>query len=199
MFYLPTAEQIKAVMESKGYKVFGSAKGYDLNLFGVRTDDIESNKFNDWVGVMYLAHGVWNLFVFPATTDPGLYWRQNPMNVNGTAMLKPGQYRAAWKLGKHQGKYEALVQNKKVTVYRDPDRDRYLEPDEGHTQTGLFGINIHRASIQAPSQNVNKWSAGCQVLQDPIQFDFLMELVRKAVSVYGNGFTYTLLIEADFK
>ncbi len=196
--YLPSPEQIAAVMLAKGYRVFDDRKGYDLNLFGVRSSDTSSNEFNDWVGVMYMAHGVWNLFAFPATTDPGLYWRQHPMNVKGTAMLKRGQYRGAWELGQHQGRYDALVQRKAVTVYRDPDRDRYLDPDEGQTQTGLYGINIHRASTKAPSAAVNKWSAGCQVLQDPIQFDFLIALARKAASIYGNGFTYTLLDEADF-
>lgn len=196
MFYLPNAEDIRTVMQSKGYAVFDGSKGYDLNLFGVRTADRAANTFNDWVGVMYRQHGVWNLFPFPATTDPGLYWRQNPMNVAGTAMLKPGQWRGCWKLGKHQGKYEALTQVKPVTVYRDADRDKLAET--GPEDTGLFGINIHRASSKQASSQVNKWSAGCQVIADPLQFEFLMELARKSASLYGPNFSYTLLDEADF-
>ena len=197
MFYVPSGDRLKAVMLSKGYTVFASTKGYDLNLFGVRTGDVEENKFNDWVGAMYLSKGVWNTFAFPATTDPGLYWRQNPMNVNGTAVLKPGQYRGAYKLGEHKG-YPALQQSKPLVVYRDFNRDQYLDLDESNTQEGMFGINIHRASSRAPSENVNKWSAGCQVLQDPVQFGFFIELVRKSVSLHGNSFTYTLMTEADF-
>ncbi len=198
MFYPPTAEVIRGVMESKGYVVFDSAKGYDLNLFGIRTADAGANTFNDWVGVMYLTRGVWSCFVFPATTDPGLYWRENPMNVSGTAILKPGQYRGAWEIGRHQGRYEALTQKKTVTVYRDADRDGELTMDEGNTQTGMFGINIHRASASALSSSVNKWSAGCQVLQDALHFDFLMALANKSKILFGNGFTYTLLLEDDF-
>ena len=195
--YLPTPEQIKAVMRSKGYVVFGGGPhGYDLNIFGVRTEDRAANTFNDWVGVMYLQHGVWNLFAFPATTDPGLYWRQHPMNVKGTAMLKPGQYRSAWELGYHQGKYEALTQCKDVTVYRDADRDNLAET--GPEDTGRFGINIHRANAKQASSQVDKWSAGCQVLADPMQFDFLLNLARKSASIYGNHFSYTLLEEGDF-
>lgn len=197
MFYPPNGEVIKSVMRSKGHAVFGNPKGYDLNLFGIRTANTASNKFNDWVGAMYLNDGMWNKFVFPATTDPGAYWRANPMNVNGTAVLKPGQYRGSYKLGKHK-LYDALQQKGPVTVYRDSDRDGELDLDEGNTESGMFGINIHRASAHSPSDQINKWSAGCQVLQDPIQFEFLMDLARKSASIYGNSFTYTLLTEADF-
>jgi hypothetical protein len=198
-FYPPQALKIKEVMRSKNYSVFGSQKGYDLNIFGIRTKDMESNKFNDWIGVMWLYHDVWNMLTFPATTDPGSYWRKNPMNVNGTALLKPGQYKGAYILGKHGGKYDALVQQgNEVTVYRDADRDNILEPDENETMSGYFGINIHRASSLQPSENVNKWSAGCQVIQDPIQFKMFMDLVKKSSEIYGNKFTYTLLTEEDF-
>jgi len=194
----PTVDQLLKAMEAKGYAVFKDEKGYDLNLIGVRTADTEANTFNDWLCVMYQQHGVWNLFAFPATTDPGLYWRLHPMNALGTAMLKPDQYRGAWKLGKHKGKYNALVQGKDVTVYRDADRDSLLEPDEGNTETGMFGINIHRSNPQQASANVDKWSAGCQVLADPIHFDFLMALANKSAELYGPHFTYTLLTERDF-
>lgn len=196
-FYVPSADHVEDVMRSKGYAVFDDPRGFDLNIFGVRTADTDSNKFNDWLCVMYLNDGIWNLFSFPATTDPGLYWRENPMNVNGTAMLKPGQYRSAYMLGEHKG-YPALQQRTPLLVYRDADRDQYLEPDEDNVQEGMFGINIHRASAYAPSSEVNKWSAGCQVLQDPIHFEFLLNLVRASSKLYGNRFTYTLLTEADF-
>lgn len=197
MFYPPNAEVIKNVMRSKGHAVFGSPKGYDLNLFGIRTTDTRANEFNDWVGVMYLEGGVWNKFVFPATTDPGAYWREHPMNADGTAALKPGQYRSSHKVGEHKG-YPALQQKGPVVVYRDPDRNLELNLDDSNVQEGMFGINIHRASIRAPSNVVNKWSAGCQVLQDPIQFGFLLELACKSALLHGNSFTYTLLTEADF-
>jgi len=195
---LPTPERVKAVMRAKSYLVFGNQeKGYDLNLFGIRTADRTSNRFNDLIGVMYLHDDVWNCFMFPATTDPGLYWREHPMNVDGVAILKPGQYRGAYKVGEHKG-YSALQQQKAMKVYRDSNKDKVLEMDESTVKEGIFGINIHRASSMSPSDNVDKWSAGCQVLQDPIQFEFLMDLARKASDIHGNSFTYTLLEEADF-
>lgn len=197
MFQAPTAKQIADAMRSKGYKIFANPKGYDLNLFGIRTEHTADNTFNDWVGAMYLDEDRWSCFAFPATTDPGLYWRLHPMNVDGTAMLKPGQYRGAYKVGTHKG-YPALQQRAPVKVYRDADRDAELEPDESTVQEGLFGINIHRASSRRPSDTVDKWSAGCQVLQDPLHFDFLMALAGRAAEIYGNSFTYTLIAEADF-
>ena len=185
-------------MRSKGYKVFENAKGYDLNLFGIRTDDASADSFNDWVGVMYRAGDVWAMFAFPATTDPGLYWREQPMNVKGTAILKPDQYRGSHMVGRHKG-YGALKQKGPVTVYRDADRDAELDMNEAAVDEGMFGINIHRASSRRASTRVSKWSAGCQVLQDPIHFDFLMAMARKSATIYGNSFTYTLLAQSDFQ
>jgi len=198
MKMLPSPGMIKAAMRHKGYVVFGNeAKGYDLNLFGIRTNDDHSNKFNDIVGVMYLAQGQWNHFMFPATTDPGIYWRENPMNVDGTAILVPGQYRGAYKVGTHKG-YPALQQKKPLKVYRDGDKDEILDMDPSTIKEGMYGINIHRANAKQASSEVNKWSAGCQVLADPFQFEFLMALCEKAKSLFGNSFTYTLLEESDF-
>ena len=195
---LPSPGIIKAVMRGKGYLVFGNeAKGYDLNLFGIRTKDPTANTFNDIVGVMYLENGSWCCFMFPATTDPGVYWRENPMNRDGTAILVPGQHRSAYMVGKHKG-YPALQQRKVLPVYRDDDKDDVLEMDPDTIQKGMFGINIHRANSKTASSQVNKWSAGCQVLADPLHFNFLMALAEKSASIHGNGFTYTLLEEEDF-
>lgn len=191
-----TPEQIMAVMAAKGYVVFDDARGYDVNVFGIRTSDDDGNDFNDVVGVMYVSHGRWVCFQFPATTDPGVYWRQHPMNVAGTAILVPGQYRGAYKLGQHKG-YEALQQAKPLRVYRDSDSDEELDFDVP-VQTGMFGVNIHRASSKAVSSAVDRWSAGCQVIADPLHFRFLIEICKEAAKLYGNSFTYTLLTDKDF-
>lgn len=196
MFSLPTPQSIKAAIRSKGYVVFGDERGYDLNIFGIRTNDSQSNSFNDLVGVMYLFDNKWNCFYFPATTDPGTYWREHPMNVDGTAILVPGQYRGAYKVGEHKG-YPALQQQKPLKVYRDNNKDKVLNMDPASIKEGMYSINIHRSSHLHPSTQVNKWSAGCQVIQDPLQFEFLISLARKASEIYGNSFTYTLLTEDD--
>ncbi len=168
---------------------------YNLNLIGVRTNDNKANKFNDYLSALFFVNDQPQCLSFPITTDPGLYYRRNPANVRGTAIVKPGQYKGLWQLGKHQGKYLALVQTGPVTVYRDNDKDDEL--DEAETQTGLFGINCHRANEKTTSHQVDRWSAGCQVIANPQDFHLLIALCQRAAQTYGDRFTYTLLQEGD--
>ena len=114
------------------------------------------------------------------------------MSSLGTAMLKEGQYIDAYKQGLHKGQYTALVQDKPVTTYRDYDRNAVFDFGQKET-TGNYGINIHKAG--ADSQNVDKWSAGCQVFQKSEDFQEFMQLTDKHKSNYGNKYTYTLLDE----
>ena len=187
---------VRFVIESKGYKVFDGDE-YDLNIWGIRTSDDSANSFNDWLCVTYNDKGNWPFYAFPATTDPGLYYRENPINVKGTAILPPGQYRSMWKLGQHRGKYDALVQNSKVTVWRDDNKDTFLEA--GPEDAGWHGINCHRASEVRTSTRVDKWSAGCQVLASPSNFDTLMKLCNYAAVQWGDTFTYTLIESKDLE
>ena len=193
----PTVSDIIRVLQEKSFRLFENKAGYDLNIVGIRSTELSQESFNDWITVFYFSDGRWNYFPFPGTTDPGSFYLQNPINVSGTAILKPGQYRGSHKIGKHKN-YKALQQKKPVTVYRDDNRNGYLDTANMQQETGMFGINIHRSNAHRPSTVVGKWSAGCQVLQDPAHFNFLLELCALSVTKYGNSFTYTLLEEADF-
>lgn len=190
----PTQEQIRAAYEDRGYVLFPGA--YNMNLWGVRSADSLPNTFNDWVGFVCQSGSIWCAYAFPATTDPGTYWRLNPVNVRGTAIMAPGQYKGAYKIGLHKG-YKALQQKGPVTVWRDADRDNRLDTD-GRQETGVFGLNIHRASPAGVSGRVDRWSAGCQVLADSAHFAFLMDMCGRSRQKYGNSFTYTLFDEKDF-
>lgn len=197
MFPAPVVQDVVAVMNSKDYEVFENSKGHDLNIVGIRTASIEEEKFNDWLTAFYIFDGVWNYFAFPATTDPGTFYRKNPLTVKGTAVLKPGQYRGVYQIGKHKG-YKALQQIGYMTVYRDANRDTLLDTTGMQEDTGLHAINIHRSNAHRPSVVVGKWSAGCQVFQDPDHFQFFLALCERASEKYGNKFSYSLLEEADF-
>jgi hypothetical protein len=84
-------------------------------------------------------------------------------------------------------------------VYRDKNKDdKYNRIPEDITQ-GIYGINIHRSSPTGSSNLVNKWSAGCQVLQDVNDFNELMHIAHLALGKYGNSFTYTLLESKNIK
>ena len=191
---------LEKIYDKKGYAFFTNGD-YNLNVFGIRSYPGTVNKFDDLVGVAYKVNGAWQIKCYHATTDPGLYYLNNPMNVNGTAILKEGQYRAGWKIGLHKGQYKALVQNKPVTVYRDRNQDSKHDFDDRNTETGMFGINIHRATANPgqTSAQVDKWSAGCQVIASYDDFAEFMRIVEKASAKYGSVFTYTLFKQRDFE
>ena len=177
----PTIEELKAKFTELGYK------WEPFHLIGIRSAANEPNKFDDLIGVIDGNE----VKFYSGTTNPGTYWLNSPMNPLGTAVLKVGQYLDTWSIGFHKGKYTALVQVKPVTVHRDADKDSVAE-EQGKETTGLYGINIHRANESAISQNIDKWSAGCQVLNNPKQFKQFIEACQNSKKKY---FTYTLLHE----
>jgi hypothetical protein len=178
-------------LKDKGYVIYDQP--YQLNIIGVRNAQSQPNKFDDQLYVFYKdENSNWVLKEYPITTDTGTYWLLNPMSSQGSAMLKEGQYIDAYKQGLHKGQYTALIQQKPVTTYRDYDRNAFFDFGQKET-TGLYGINIHKAG--SDSQDVNKWSAGCQVFQKSDDFQEFMQLTDKHKSNYGNNFTYTLLDE----
>lgn len=158
-----------------------------FHIIGVRSKANEKNNFDDTI---YVINGKF-FSSYSCTTNPGTYWLLNLMNPKGTAVLAPGQYQDTFAFGLHQGKYEALVQIKPVTVFRDNDKDDTAE-EQGVKESGMFGIHIHRANPSIISKLIDKWSAGCQVLNDPKQFDALMAACKKSKN---KSFTYTLLEE----
>lgn len=188
-------------MSKKGYTFFDGDKELNINIIGVRRDNAGTNTFDDFIVVIYKNANLKDIIkVYPATTDPGQYWLENPMNPRGTAVLVPGQYRGTWKLGKHQNKYEALVQRKTVKVWRDNTKDSTIDYDSfSNINEGFFGINIHRSNPYDKSYVVNRWSAGCQVFQSVHDFDEFMDICRRSSALYGNSFSYTLLTEQDLR
>jgi hypothetical protein len=190
-----TKEQIQRAVEAQGYKFFKAGE-YNVNIVGIRNSETAgkvTNKFDDLITVSYKVDGEWQYHEFECTTDPGTHWVENVLNKKGVAILKPGQYSKSHKIRKHQGRYEALGQQNPVTVYRDNNKDGNY--DLVKTDTGLFGINIHRATKYAgrKSTQIDKWSAGCQVIASNDDWVKFMKIMRKARSTWSNNFTYTLI------
>lgn len=167
---------------------------WNLNLIGVRSNNRDANQFNDVLCVLFQVDGKQHCYQFDMTADPGVYYRENPINVDGTSQLVPGHYPACWQIGAHRGQYKALVQRGLMNVYRDNDLNDQLD-DIDVVQSGYFGINLHRANPDRLSIQVDKWSAGCQVIADPVDFELLMALVKKSAQKYGDKLSYTLLTE----
>lgn len=196
-----TKEQIEKAVKSKGYVWFEDSnnKGFDVNIVGVRnlsTGDKVTNVFDDFITISYKENGEWKFYCWNATTDPGKKGVMEYHNKKGVARLVPAQYRKTWTVDKHQGKYEALCQRlADVSVWRDPDKDLIFE--NMLTDTGMFGINIHKAGQD--STWVENWSEGCQVFKRVKDFDVFMGICKKAAKIHGNGFTYTLITSEDIK
>lgn len=193
----PTYASIKKAVKSKGHAFFESGN-YNVNLIGVRGSTRTAGKWDDKFYLLYKENGKEKMLSFGNfTTDPGTYYLQHPMNPKGCAILVPGQYKGAYKIGLHNGKYEALVETGgPVSVYRDNNKNTVLDMSNKTIQRGNFGINIHHGGN---SSTIGKYSAGCQVFKNPADLQTLLNVCKKSRNLYGNSFTYTLLNASDIK
>lgn len=190
-----TREQIEKAVKAKGYKYFENGD-YNVNIIGVRNSEPSkkvTNLFDDWLTISFKINGVWQFYIWSATTDPGKAPMLKGNNGTGTARVVPGQYPGSHMVRLHQGKYEALGQKGNISVYRDADKD--LEYDIDKITTGVYGINIHKAGQD--STWVDGWSEGCQVFKRVKDFDVFMKICKQAAKLHTNSFTYTLIESKD--
>jgi len=117
--------------------------------------------FDDWISISFKINGVWQFFIWSATTDPGKAPMAQGNNGTGTARIVPGQYPGSHMVGLHQGKYEALRQKANVKVYRDANKDMVY--DESKITEGVYGINIHKAGQD--STWVDHWYSWLHCIQ----------------------------------
>lgn len=190
-----TLKQIIKTMKAKNMVVFEhDSKPFNLNIVGLRSTDIDVNEFNDWLVVFWKYKGKWSQYWMKCTTLSGLYYLENPVNPKGSAILCDGQYKGVYQLDLHNSKYMALCQRLgEVEVWRDNDKDSEFDFENESKEWGMFGINIHRASSTQTLDEIGKNSAGCQVIQNPQNFDLFIQLCQESSEIYGNKFTYTLL------
>lgn len=162
------ASRIVKYMQLKKYEIFQGIRQYNIvyvegmNADGTLNSD-PPNYFNDRRMVIQIVDGVPAIVGnWQATTEPGHRYTQRPMNTEGAARIKFGQYKA-WQIGIHgtSDRHEALVQTGgSVTVHRDLNKDYQRVGDK--EDTGYFGINQHWG-YDLPSNNVYYASAGCLV------------------------------------
>lgn len=192
-----TREQVESAVKAKGYKYFENGD-YNVNIIGIRNSapgNKVTNLFDDWLTLSYKEGGVWQFYIWNATTDPGKAPMVTGNTIGGIARVVPGQYPGSHMVRLHQGKYEALGQKANIKVYRDNDRD--TEYDTDTVTEGVYGINIHKAGQD--STWVERWSEGCQVFKRVKDFDVFMKICKKASKIHGNSFTYTLIESKDIK
>lgn len=186
-----TAADILRSLQKQKYTVLEDGR---WNLVGVRAATGHTNRFDDELYLIRRTAKGWEQYVFPITTDPGTYYLTTPLNGTATAAVVPGQYPDSHAFGMHKGQYPALVQVGRMKVYRDGNRDMIQDYRPENVTSGVYGINIHKASSN--SQTVDKWSAGCQVFARERDFTQFMDLLRQTGQ---KTFTYTLLTQAQLR
>ncbi len=194
--FKPSIETLKEALNKKGYPI--KTGEWELNIIGIRNDNAQPNSFDDTICVLFKDHyGDDTLVAFSCTTDAGLYWLLHPMNVNGCIIMKEGHYPDVYKIGLHKG-YKALEQCGNICYVRDNNKDAVLDFDSNNEVVGNFKTNIHHASMPEKSTIVDKWSAGCQVINKG-WLEFL-ELCKQSVLITEkNRFSYTLININDVK
>lgn len=182
-----TMEAVHDLARKHNFKIFDT-KDLDLTVIMLRHKPGVPNIFDDMLTVSWKEKGVWHFKAWPATSDPGTYWLQNPMNVKGTAIVVSNrQYSQSHVIGQHHAgtpeAYEAMVQCGALSTYRDANKDA-VEDFVNETTTTGGGINIHHAGDD--SKTVDKWSAACQVFKRKADFYEFMVLVHRQKDA-GNG------------
>jgi len=179
----PTIEELKAEFSRLGYKWF------DFMGVAIRSRANVPNKFDDLIGFVDRDTVTWHTGTTNAGTKPLL----NPSHEDGVAMVCPGQYIDTWTIDYHNGKRVRLAwkQVKPVKYWRDNDRDRIAESG-GKVYEGIRGFNWHDCLEDITVENVENFSEGCMVQNQPSQWQTFL----KASSESGlTAFTGTILDE----
>ena len=189
-----SVDELKTKFQELGYSFpagihfvgIRSTTNINVNGSGVQT----KNKFADLIGIIDGNTGTATFF--PATTVPGKsYLETFYTGETRTAILKPGQYNNAFKVGIHNSAYKAFRQNTTFVIYTDKNRDDIPDATPQNASGDNFGINLHRSGASGVTTNVNNYSAGCQVFAAPTA---LAALLQQAEASKQPAFTYTLLM-----
>ena len=86
---------------------------------------------------------------------------------------------------------KALSNVLRMEYVRDNNKDDVLDIDPSKKIKGIFKTNLHRCSKWKIVRYIGRYSAGCQVIQDPKHFDELMVTAKRQQSLgWGDKFSY---------
>lgn len=165
----------------------------DYWLLGVQSDEDKFNTFDD---KFYLYKGEEFILTCSGTTNAGKaamlgYEKYNKL---GVAVIKTNEwYYDLWKYGMHRGKMKALRQVSSIKHYRDDNKNTLIE-EIGEVYDKIIYCNFHTNSYNRWTKIIRSviggWSACCQVVNDPIKYYKIINLVKKQ-----NRVSYVLLKE----
>jgi hypothetical protein len=136
-----------------------------------------------------------------ATTEPGTYFTEHPLNPGGAARISFGQYKNAWQVGRHEGPsgrgaHQGLVEVGEITFTRDRNKDGFRTGDPEYTKNVY--LNQHRGGGSS-NKRIALQSAGCLVGWNPEEHTEFMNIVKND-SRYQRNSNYrftTAVINAD--
>lgn len=160
------------------------------HLIGVRNKMDTPDAYDDLF--YWIQDGVLTR-VYTGTTNPGSFYLQNFINkmFKGTAIMASNQQLLdGFEKGEHSGR-PCWRQAKPMKIFRDDDKD--LKSEEiGTAYIGMYGIHIHAMFKGPKSMRIFNWSAACQGMNDPAQWNEFIEL---SYGKLDRFLTYTLLSE----
>ena len=196
------AGEIVKAMQRRGYWVARHRNCFNIvYVEGMDADgtpnDNAPNKFNDLRLLIQLnTSGVPKIVKsWEATTEPGKYWTDHPMNPKGAARIAFGQYKS-WAVGTHHARtasaHEALVQVENISVYRDLNKDYKRDGDTRYT--GILAINQHWG-YDMLKDDLRSSSAGCLVGRTKARHREFMNLVKSDPRyLVNNGYRFMTVV-----
>ena len=175
----------------------------EINLIGIRNSkDIEKDIINDYLGFFTDDE----IFICKGTTEPSVYWTKTKgeRNKKGTFHLKTMFHENVWCVGTHKG-YQALVNDwrycKPTKGWRDANYN-FVEDGKDIEVCDYFGINFHRMHPISIVDKIGKYSSGCQVIQDPNDFKYILDTIKNTHMYKGTSkktvFNYMLFDVKEF-
>lgn len=203
-------DKIIKIVKDGGGQVY-EQEGY-INFCGVR-NNVTNDTFNDELYIYWkdISDGKFKCVKTSGfTTKPGKKSVQSGTVANGVAIVKEGWHPDVWHHGVHgMGKktaHNALRQDpgvtKPITITRDKTQygksgNYVLNIFENTTESGYPYTNMHRSG-DSQSNNVNGWSAGCQVFKFKSEFDEMLGMSNYAASKGQKTFSYFLTNKTVF-
>lgn len=189
---LKTADKLEYPVFREGY--------YNINFGGIRASNREANSFDDLLYVFFRHPNEkrFSFYKYPATVDPGLPWLKKPMAQGGAAIVAPGFHRGLWHVGSKFRGRACLRQRIPIRIYRDDNRDSFIDIDPDTLESGMYGILVHpHFQNREQAELVGRSSAGCIVPQSNRDFEHLYACCETSSMFYGNSISWTLFDESE--
>ena len=205
--------KIIKIVKDGGGKVF-EQEGY-INFCGVR-NNVTNDTFNDVLYIYWKENGEFKCVKTENfTTKPGKKSVQNTGgkgNAKGVAIVKEGWHQDIWHHGTHgynsSNSHKALRQDEGTTspITFTRDKTQYGSDNKNYelrvfsdtTESGYPYTNMHRCK-DPQGNNVNGWSAGCQVFKYKSEFDEMLSMADYATKQGQKKFSYFLTNKTEFE